>query len=258
MRGFSTCQQSRMWPDFVLHLMPKLQNLRKVFAKNLLVPHTDFTSTLTTSGLTSCQASQFRTLVLQIAIFLNTSQLCFSYIYIFQVVNDDCLLYSFWPSPLFNSAWGVFLFVITFLVPLIILIYCYGRIVWVLTGRIDSKLGGLAAKNDKFEIARTNTIKTLLLVALCFVICWSSNQVYYLTYNIGFKADWNSTFYQFTVVMVFINCTINPFIYLAKYQDFQTALKSFCVCRKSVHGRHTELSSVQASLSVVGTTYHKT
>ena len=77
-------------------------------------------------------------------------------------------------------------------------------------------------------------------------------------YNIGYKADWNSTFYQFTVVMVFINCTINPFIYLAKYQDFQTALKSFCGCRKSPDCKDTEMNFGQASLSVVGTTYHKT
>ena len=63
----------------------------------------------------------------------------------------------FWPSPLFKNAYGVFIFFITFLTPLIISIFCYGRIVWILTRRIDSSLNG--AKNDKFELARTNTIK---------------------------------------------------------------------------------------------------
>ena len=111
---------------------------------------------------------------------------------------------------------------------------------WVLTRRISSSLSGV--KNDNFEIARTNTIKTLLLVALCFVICWSSNQIYYLMYNFGFNVDWNSSFYQFTVVMAFLNCTINPFIYLAKYQDFQTALTSCCKSRKSGDGR-SDISS---------------
>ena len=165
----------------------------------------------------------------------------------FQVINDDCLLYSFWPSPLFKNAYGVFVFIITFLVPLIILIFCYGKIVWVLTRRIDSNLSGM--KNDKFELARTNTIKTLLLVALYFIICWSNNQVYYLMYNLGFNVDWNSSFYQSTVVMAFLNCTINPFIYLAKYQDFQTALKLFFGCRKSGISRNTELSSGSTSAS---------
>ena len=119
---------------------------------------------------------------------------------------------------------------------------------WVLTRRISSNLSGV--KNDKFEIARTNTIKTLLLVALCFVICWSNNQVYYLMYNLGFNVDWNSSFYQSTVVMAFLNCTINPFIYLAKYQDFQTALKLFCGCGKSRDSRNTELSSGSAPQAV--------
>ena len=168
---------------------------------------------------------------------------------IFQVVNDDCLLYTFWPNPLFKNAYGVFVFIITFLIPLIVLIG-YGKIVFVLTRRIDSKLSGV--KNNNFELARTNTIKTLLLVALCFVICWSNNQVYYLMYNLGFHVDWNSSFYQSTVVMAFLNCTINPFIYLAKYQDFQTALKSCCGSRKSVNGRNTELSSISQATSTNG------
>ena len=171
---------------------------------------------------------------------------------IFQVVNDDCLLYTIWPNPFSKNAYGVFVFCITFLVPLIILIFCYVKIVWILTRRIDSNLSGV--KNDKFELARANTIKTLLIVALCFVICWSSNQIYYLMYNLGFNVNWNSPFYKSTVVMAFLNCTINPFIYLAKYQDFQSALKSFCGCRKSADGRDAELSSGSVSASQVEST----
>ena len=170
---------------------------------------------------------------------------------IFQVVNDDCLLYTIWPNPFSKNAYGVFVFCITFLVPLIILIFCYVKIVWVLTRRIDSNLSGV--KNEKFELARTNTIKTLLIVALCFVICWSNNQIYYLMYNLGFNVNWNSSFYQSTVVMAFLNCTINPFIYLAKYQDFQSALKSFCVCRKSREQRDLDLKSENGSASTCST-----
>ena len=77
---------------------------------------------------------------------------------------------------------------------------------------------------DKFLLARKNTIKTFLLVGVCFIICWSNNQVYYLMYNLGYDVNWNGIYYQFTVLMVFLNCTINPFIYLAKYGDYQKAL----------------------------------
>ena len=169
------------------------------------------------------------------------------------MIDDDCMMYTFWPSPLFKNAYGVFIFFVTFLTPLIISIFCYGRIVWVLTGRIGSHLTG--TKNNKFELARTNTIKMLLLVVLGSVICWSSNAIYYMMYNLGFSADWNSIFYKFTVVMVFLNCTINPFIYLAKYQDFQTALISFCGSQKSQSHKSFDQKSEKCSVSTCSNVY---
>ena len=73
-----------------------------------------------------------------------------------------------WPSRLFSSAWGVFVIFIQFIGPLIILVYCYGRIVWVLTRRIDSSLDNSEGNNSSnnlkinntFLLARANTIKT--------------------------------------------------------------------------------------------------
>ena len=146
-------------------------------------------------------------------------------------MSEVCYIYHFWPSPLFKSIWGVWLVIFSFIIPLLILSYCYGRIVWVLTRRIDSKLSS-SGSNGTFHVARTNTIKTLLTVALCFVICWSTNQIYYLMYNLGYEVDWNSTYFNFTVLMTFINSTINPFIYLIKYKDFQEVLR-FCSRQKS-------------------------
>ena len=105
---------------------------------------------------------------------------------------------------------------------------------WILTRRLDSNLendGGTSSLNntqtskDKFHLARTNTLKTFLLVGVCFVICLVNNQTYYLMHNLGFEADWNSTYFLFTILMVFINSTVNPFIYLIKYRDYQEALR---------------------------------
>ena len=119
--------------------------------------------------------------------------------------------------------------------------YCYGRIVWVLTRRIDLKLDTTETsprKNcsdnkmqtiirDKFQLARQNTIKTFLLVGLCFIICWSNDQIFFLMFNLGYDVDFNGVYYKFCVLMVFLNCTINPFIYLIKYRDYQHALREF-------------------------------
>ena len=142
------------------------------------------------------------------------------------------MVYAFWPSLLLSTIFGILMIVIQFIIPLIILVYCYGRIVWILTRRIDSNLQASNMQTAKLLLARKNTIKTFLLIGLCFVICWSNNQVYYLMYNLGYNVDWNSTYFQFTVLMVFLNCTVNPFIYLIKYKDYQTAVKKLFWMRK--------------------------
>ena len=151
----------------------------------------------------------------------------------FQVIDGVCFTYI-WPNQLSNSIFGIFFIFLQFVAPVIIIAYCNGRVMWILTRRLDSNLendGGTPSLNntqtskDKFHLARTNTLKTFLLVGVCFIICWVNNQTYYLLHNLGFEADWNSTYFLFTILMVFINSTINPFIYLIKYRDYQEALR---------------------------------
>ncbi len=154
------------------------------------------------------------------------------------MVSGQCQLYAFWPSLTFRSTFGVFLICIQFILPLCILVYCYGRIVWLLHSRVqdtrsdsvNNSQNGLQMSSNKFQLARRNTVKTFLLVGICFVVCWVNNQVYFLMYNLGYEVDWNSVYYQFTVLMVFLNCTVNPFIYLAQYRDYQIALRRFFHC----------------------------
>ena len=160
-------------------------------------------------------------------------------------------MYAIWPSPLINSAFGVVVISVLFFIPLIILIYCNGRTLWILTRRIDldstksdaPSLNNTPAVKDTFQLARTNTLKTFLLVGLCFIVCWSNNQIYFLMYNLGYEINWNGTYYLFTVLMVFMNCTVNPFIYLIKYRDYQEALKKILGCRKKTEKYKSEIAS---------------
>ena len=112
-----------------------------------------------------------------------------------------------------------------------------------LTKRLDSNINPVTNGIGTFELARRNTIKTFLLISICFVICWSNNEVYYFMYNLGYKANWNGTYFKFTLLMVFLNCTVNPFIYLVKYEDYQRALKNlFGCCSKDNFRRRSESS----------------
>ena len=153
--------------------------------------------------------------------------------FLLQVVGTECFIYKFWPSVLFSSVMGVLLVSIQFMIPLLILVYCYGRILWIIHRRINSNLDQpQTTSTDKFQMAKTNTIKTFLIVGICFVICWSNNQMYFLLFTFGYGASWDGIYYKFTILMIFLNCTVNPFIYLFKYRDYQKALKSCFGCQK--------------------------
>ena len=137
------------------------------------------------------------------------------------------------PSPMFLSVFGVFIVVIEFLAPIMILVYCYGRILWTIRARIGSKMSSQDPLTPKFELAKNNVIKTLFLVAFWFFICCLGSAIFDLLFYQGFEIDWNGSFYKFFVSMLFVNCTINPLIYLVNYKDFQKALMEQFCCRTS-------------------------
>ena len=129
------------------------------------------------------------------------------------------------------------------LVPLVILVYCYGRILWIIRTRIESNMGNEDAQKAKFELARNNLIRTLFIVAFCLVICYTGIDIFYLQFHLGFEVDWNGWFYNFSTGIFFLSCTINPFIYLINYKDFQKALvRQFC-CRKLEQESNSEITA---------------
>ena len=131
-----------------------------------------------------------------------------------------------------------------------ILIYCYGRILWIIRARIGSNVGSEDAQRAKFELARNNVIKTLFIVGFFFIICFLGNEVYYLCFGLGFEVDQNSGYYNFTVCMFFLNCTINPFIYLVNYKDFQKALMRQICGKVSQHSMNPDITNSTVLTSV--------
>lgn len=156
--------------------------------------------------------------------------------------DGECTVYSVWPSKRAQAAVGVFTTFVQYLLPLALLAYGYSRMAWVLHKRVETVEGPAGAgggaketkRNESMARARSNVMKTLALVAFFFIFCWTWNQVYYLMYHVGYPyADFTSDFYNFTVVMVFVNCCVNPVIYSVKYEPFQRAV-GYLFCRNKV------------------------
>ena len=103
-------------------------------------------------------------------------------------------------------------------------------------------MGNEDLQKAKFELARNNLIKTLFIVAFFLVLCYTGIDVFYLQFHLGFEVDWNGGFYNFSTGIYFLSCTINPFIYLINYKDFQKALMRQLCCRESEHERNSEIT----------------
>ena len=156
--------------------------------------------------------------------------------------NGKCRVLMFWPEGHWQNAVGVVAIFILYFIPLFIFTILYTRIFIKLRQSVRSAVINDPARNFRqpgavtpIARARNNVLKTLFIVVCSFIFCWTWNEIYFLIFNVGGgEIDFTSAFYNFTVVMIFMNCCINPFIYVAKYEEFQKATKR--IFRKNVIG----------------------
>ncbi len=144
------------------------------------------------------------------------------------LIGDACYKIYFWPTNLTRRAVGVFNIVMRFFLPLAVMVFTYGRILILLRMKINAPVGHQVSQvqeGSHFSTAKRNTIKMLVIVCACFVLCWVWNQVYFLALNLGAGLSLNTPFFHFTVVAVFSNCCINPVIYLLKYREYRRGLR---------------------------------
>lgn len=181
------------------------------------------------------------------------------------IIKDGlCFNFYHWPSLGMQKMAGVLTCTLHYIVPMVVLIYCYGKMILVISGRIervgpnDGSPGQATApvqptgqeandanltegnqarksKGDSWSRARRNVIYTLSLISLLFALCWSMNQIYYLMMTLGYPPDYTSTFYNITVMAVHLNACVNPFIYITRYDQFKTSALMMFKCGSSSH-----------------------
>ena len=145
--------------------------------------------------------------------------------------NDMCNAHYFWPSEIVQKAIGVATIVVCFIIPLLIMIFCYAKMIIVLKSRItnvvvEPETSSQTRQKDQTMVRATkNVFKTLIIVTVCFTLCWTPNQILFLNYNLGYKLDFTAWYYHLTVFLVYLNCCCNPLIYVAQYEQFQAGVK---------------------------------
>ena len=147
-----------------------------------------------------------------------------------RVIDGRCYVSAIFVNESWKKVAGVALFVFQYLIPTVCFVSCYSRIFICLRSRVadEAQQSGNAAAVQKAR-ARRNVLKTLVIVVVCYIACNSWNQFTFLAFNFGGHLDYTSNFYHFTVIAMFANCCINPFIYAFQYERYQKELrKLFC------------------------------
>ncbi|XP_022084575.1 RYamide receptor-like, partial [Acanthaster planci] len=98
--------------------------------------------------------------------------------------NDSCE--ASWPSPAVQAVSGVAIAVWEFVVPLVIMIFAYTKIILELYKCSKARVGdNNDAQNNMLSKANKNVTKTLFVMAVFFAICWEPTDVSYILFHSG-------------------------------------------------------------------------
>ena len=151
------------------------------------------------------------------------------------IAKRKCIAFR-WPDKELQSTFGVVYTVGTFLLPVFFIVFAYSHMLIVLRKR-SSQVGDVTNNVKKLSSAQMNLTKTMVVVTVVFLLCWTPNQIYYLLYNLGFKLRLGSPSWLVTQYLCFINCCFNPFVYAYKYEGVKAVLKKKLCSQKNSSNR---------------------
>ena len=166
-----------------------------------------------------------------------------------------CISFRKWP----NSFWYRFTAIINvgvvFFLPFLFIMILYISIFVHLRKQVSK--GPIGESNRKqsevMDRAKANVLKTLIVLSVCFFLCSVWNVTYFLLFTLGANVSITSSFYSFSVIMININCCINPFCYAVQYREFQEQVRNlFCNCKSSTKKKMISSATVSEFVTSEG------
>ena len=137
-----------------------------------------------------------------------------------RVENHQCMTWAFSNHDIAAKVYGSTVSLVGYFIPLALMLYFYLHMIWTVT------------KKSMAVISQTNLFKTLTLVTLGFVICWTPSPVCFALHFLGlldtFTVNDGTLFYTF-YIMLSLNACINPFIYSINYTEFKRGATKLAV-----------------------------
>ena len=143
-----------------------------------------------------------------------------------------------------HKAYSISMFVLLFVVPQLILIFCYYRIghrMWCSANTVSGSEGQTLRK----LLRGRRVVKMVIAVTVMFFICWFP--IYCSELMVAFGSNFTRTFHEFKLLSPMIPhlcIATNPFIYNFMSTTFHAQFKEMVVCSKADSSSHSNSDAV--------------
>jgi len=168
------------------------------------------------------------------------------------VEDGKCVATFAWESPEVGEILNAWTLTSYFVVPVVVFVYCYGRILVVMRRQIRVMAAHDAGGSSQVNAAQTqskrvkwNVIKTMILVSVAFVVvildsvafvvCWFPTSIYFYVVDSSIQStsDMFAGYYA-TLFLSYLYICMNPFIYAVKHEGVKEKLGRLVVWREGV------------------------
>jgi len=174
------------------------------------------------------------------------------------VIHGVCYGQLFYDSRSLKIIYGVWTFTTFYVIVLLILIFCYGRILVVIRHQASvmashSAAGPSTAQTRSKQI-QSNVIKTMIFVSVFYAVSWAPTTLCYLLVNLDAinMTFVESGFYATQLISFLYICT-NPLIYAIKLEPVKRVLVNLFFCRINAQqpAEYIEMTGVRSVASRV-------
>lgn len=154
----------------------------------------------------------------------------------------------------YNLSYSYGFFGMFYLIPFAVMTYAYGRmarVLWLRT-HIDGAIASVQV-SDKRESQKKNIVRMLIVIILCFILCWSP---FFAIHIVMLHSPLNMTLrvcQALALLSGYTNSLINPVIYFFLNAKFKRVVKKILRCGQSSctgsrGGRYTRKPSSQVTM----------
>uniref|UniRef100_A0A8D0G5M0 Galanin receptor type 1 n=2 Tax=Sphenodon punctatus TaxID=8508 RepID=A0A8D0G5M0_SPHPU len=142
--------------------------------------------------------------------------------------SNQTFCWEQWANPYHKKVYVVCTFVFGYLLPLLLISFCYAKVL----NHLHKKLRNMSKKS---EASKKKTAQTVLVVVVVFGISWLPHHVIHLWAEFGvFPLTQASFLFRVTAhCLAYSNSSVNPIIYAFLSENFRKAYKQVFKCQIS-------------------------